>query len=186
MALDGKSVLVLTTNYGTEQDELLKPVAALREAGARVVIAAQKPEAIATLVSDKDPGDKVEPDTTLAEATSDGHDAVVIPGGTLNADQLRVDADAQRLVTAFAREGKPVAAICHGPWLLVNTELAEDRDMTSYPSLLDDLVNAGATWTDQEVVVDTEGGHPLITSRNPGDLDAFSSAIIRSLGGDAG
>ncbi|MFG3044671.1 type 1 glutamine amidotransferase domain-containing protein [Streptomyces sp. NPDC048202] len=181
MALDGKSVLVLTTNYGTEQDELEKPVAALREAGARVVVAAQKPEVIATLVSDKDPGDKVEPDTTLAEATSDGYDAVIIPGGTLNADQLRTDQDAQRLVTAFAREGKPVAAICHGPWLLVNSELTEGRDMTSYPSLLDDLVNAGATWTDQEVVVDTEGGHPLITSRNPGDLDAFSAAIIRSL-----
>ncbi|MGW5334408.1 type 1 glutamine amidotransferase domain-containing protein [Streptomyces bauhiniae] len=183
MALDGKSVLVLTTNYGTEQDELTKPVAALRDAGARVVIAAQKPEAIATLVLDKDPGDKVEPDTTLAEATSDGYDAVVVPGGTLNADQLRIDEDAQRLVTAFAREGKPVASVCHGPWLLVNSELTEGRDMTSYQTLMEDLVNAGANWTDQEVVVDTGGGHTLITSRNPGDLDAFSSAIIRSLEG---
>ncbi|MFJ6904614.1 type 1 glutamine amidotransferase domain-containing protein [Streptomyces griseoluteus] len=183
MALDGKSVLVLTTNYGTEQDELQKPVAALRDAGARVVIAAQKPEAIATLVLDKDPGEKVEPDTTLAEATSDGYDAVVVPGGTLNADQLRIDEDAQRLVTAFAREGKPVASVCHGPWLLVNSELTEGRDMTSYQTLSEDLVNAGANWTDQEVVVDTEGGHTLITSRHPGDLDAFSSAIIRTLEG---
>ncbi|MFJ3503241.1 MULTISPECIES: type 1 glutamine amidotransferase domain-containing protein [unclassified Streptomyces] len=185
MSLDGKNVLVLTTNYGTEQDELQKPVAALREAGARVTVAAQKDEGVQTLVSDKDPGAVVQPDTTLAEASADGFDAVVVPGGTVNADQLRTDDDARRLVAAFAGSGRPVAAICHGPWLLVDSELTKGRRLTSYPSLRPDLENAGATWVDEEVVVDTSGGHPLITSRNPGDLDAFSTAIIRSLKGEA-
>ncbi|MFJ4871641.1 type 1 glutamine amidotransferase domain-containing protein [Streptomyces sp. NPDC088757] len=185
MSLDGKNVLVLTTNYGTEQDELEKPVAVLREAGARVTVAAQKDEGVQTLVSDKDPGSVVQPDTTLAEASADGFDAVVVPGGTVNADQLRTDDDARRLVSAFAESGRPVAAICHGPWLLVDSGLAKGRRLTSYPSLSPDLENAGATWVDEEVVVDTSGKHPLITSRNPGDLDAFSSAIVRSLGGDA-
>ncbi|MFF6791854.1 type 1 glutamine amidotransferase domain-containing protein [Streptomyces filamentosus] len=180
--LDGRHVLVLTTNYGTEQDELRRPMTVLREAGARVTVAAQKDEEVRTLVSDRHPGAAVTPDTTLAAATADGYDAVVVPGGTLNADVLRTDADARRLVGAFARAGKPVAAICHGPWLLVDSGLARGRELTSYPSLRPDLENAGATWQDREVVVDDSGDHPLITSRRPGDLDAFSEAIVRALG----
>ncbi|MFD3728643.1 type 1 glutamine amidotransferase domain-containing protein [Streptomyces sp. NPDC058671] len=182
-ALDGKHVLVLTTNYGTEQDELQKPMAVLREAGARVTVAAQKDEPVQTLVSDRRPGSAVQADTTLTEATADGFDAVVVPGGTLNADQLRTDDDARRLVSAFAEAGKPVAAICHGPWLLVDSGLARDRKLTSYPSLRTDLENAGGEWVDQEVVVDTSGTHPLITSRTPDDLDAFSAAIVDALDG---
>lgn len=181
--LDGRSVLVLTTNYGTEQDELREPVAVLRENGARVTVAAQKDEAIQTLVSDRHPGAEVPPDTTLAKATADGYDAVIVPGGTVNADHLRTDADARRLVTAFAEAGKPVAAICHGPWLFVDSGLAKGRELTSYPSLRPDLENAGGTWLDREVVVDTSGDHPLITSRGPRDLDAFSAAIVRHLRG---
>ncbi|MGW4056137.1 type 1 glutamine amidotransferase domain-containing protein [Streptomyces sp. NPDC004779] len=181
--LAGRSVLVLTTNYGTEQDELRKPVAVLRENGARVTVAAQKDEPVQTLVSDRRPGAEVPPDTTLAEARADGFDAVIVPGGTVNADHLRTDADARRLVTAFAEAGKPVAAICHGPWLLVDSGLTEGRELTSYPSLRLDLENAGGTWLDREVVVDTAGDHPLITSRRPGDLDAFSAAIVRCLDG---
>ncbi|MGW6536169.1 DJ-1/PfpI/YhbO family deglycase/protease [Streptomyces sp. NPDC055051] len=181
--LDGRSVLVLTTNYGTEQDELRKPVAVLREHGARVTVAAQEDEPIRTLVSDRRPGAEIPPDTTLAETTADGFDAVIVPGGTVNADHLRTDADARRLVAAFAEAGKPVAAICHGPWLLVDSGLVEGRELTAYPSLRPDLENAGGTWLDREVVVDTAGDHPLITSRRPGDLDAFSAAIVRCLGG---
>nr|WP_250766390.1 type 1 glutamine amidotransferase domain-containing protein [Streptomyces sp. MSC1_001] len=184
-ALDGKNVLVLTTNYGTEQDELKKPMAALREAGARVTVAAQKDEPVQTLVSDRHPGAVVQADTTLTKATADGFDAVVVPGGTLNADQLRTDDDARRLVSAFAEAGKPVAAICHGPWLLVDSGLARDRKLTSYPSLRPDLENAGGQWVDQEVVVDTSGTHPLITSRKPDDLDAFAAAIVDALDGGA-
>ncbi|SEB96105.1 type 1 glutamine amidotransferase domain-containing protein [Streptomyces sp. TLI_105] len=181
--LAGKSVLVLTTNYGTEQDELQKPVAVLRENGARVTVAAQKDESVRTLVSDQDPGAVVQPDTTLAEATADGFDAVIVPGGTINADQLRSDDEARRLVSAFAEAGKPVASICHGPWLLVDSGLARNRELTSYPSLRPDLENAGGTWVDRKVVVDTSGGHPLITSRRPGDLDAFAAAIVDALHG---
>ncbi|MFF0558124.1 type 1 glutamine amidotransferase domain-containing protein [Streptomyces sp. NPDC004266] len=181
--LDGKSVLVLTTNYGTEQDELQKPVAALRENGARVTVAAQKDEPVRTLVSDEKPGAVVQPDTTLAEATADGFDAVIVPGGTLNADQLRGDDEARRLASAFAEAGKPVASICHGPWLLVDSGLARGRELTSYPSLRPDLENAGATWVDREVVVDTSAGHTLITSRRPDDLDAFAAAIVDALDG---
>lgn len=183
MSLDGQNVLVLTTNYGTEQDELRKPVAILRENGARVAVAAQKDEGVQTLVSDREPGAVVQPDTTLAQAAADEYDAVVVPGGTLNADRLRTDAEAQRLVSAFAEAGKPVAAICHGPWLLVDSGLAKGRELTSYPSLRPDLENAGGTWIDQEVVVDTSGGHPLITSRRPRDIEAFSAAIVRALDG---
>ncbi|MCT4353928.1 type 1 glutamine amidotransferase [Streptomyces sp. Je 1-79] len=181
MSLDGKNVLVLTTNYGTEQDELQKPVAALRDAGARVVVAAQQSEPVQTLVSDKDPGEKVTPDQLIADSDEAGFDAVVVPGGTLNADTLRTDDSARRLVSAFATSGKPVAAICHGPWLLVDAGLAGERELTSYPSLRPDLENAGGSWVDREVVVDTSGGFPLITSRNPGDLPAFSKAIVTAL-----
>ncbi|MER5207780.1 type 1 glutamine amidotransferase domain-containing protein [Streptomyces sp. NPDC002825] len=181
--LDGQHVLVLTTNYGTEQDELRKPMAVLRENGARVTVAAQKDEVVRTLVSDRRPGAEVQPDTTLAEAEEDAYDAVIVPGGTLNADSLRTDADARRLVSAFAEAGKPVAAICHGPWLLVDSGLAKGRELTSYPSLRPDLENAGGTWHDREVVVDTSGPHPLITSRTPRDIDAFAAAIVRALDG---
>ncbi|MFF0473459.1 DJ-1/PfpI/YhbO family deglycase/protease [Streptomyces sp. NPDC004284] len=185
--LAGKSVLVLTTNYGTEERELRKPVAVLRENGARVTIAAQKDEAVLTLVSDRRPGALVQPDTTLAKATAAGYDAVLVPGGTVNADRLRTDADARRLVSAFAAAGRPVAAICHGPWLLVDSGLARDRELTSYPSIRPDLENAGGTWRDREVVVDTSGAHPLVTSRRPRDVDAFAAALVRLLdaGGDA-
>ncbi|MEU3747817.1 MULTISPECIES: type 1 glutamine amidotransferase domain-containing protein [Streptomyces] len=181
MSLDGRNVLVLTTNYGTEQDELTRPMATLREAGAHVTVAAQKEGGIRTLVADRDPGDRVRPDTTLARATADGFDAVVVPGGTVNADRLRTDDEARRLLRAFAGAGKIVAAICHGPWILVDSGLAEGRELTSYPSIRPDLENAGATWLDEEVVVDTAGGHPLITSRRPKDIDAFARAIVDAL-----
>lgn len=185
MSLDGKRVLVLTTNYGTEQDELERPVSVLREAGAAVTVAAQKDGAVHTLVGDRRPGAVVQPDTTMTGTTADDFDAVIVPGGTVNADRLRTDTEARRLVAAFAEAGKPVAAICHGPWLLVDSDLAKGRELTSYPSLRPDLENAGGNWHDKEVVVDSTGGHPLITSRRPADLGAFSEAILRVLdGGD--
>ncbi|WP_370416897.1 type 1 glutamine amidotransferase domain-containing protein [Streptomyces fradiae] len=175
------NVLVLTTNYGVEQDELTRPVAALREAGAAVTVAAQRVAPILTLVSDRRPGAVVAADAAMGEIMAQEYDAVVVPGGTLNADRLRTDRSAQRLVGAFAKAGKPVAAICHGPWLLVDSEVVRGREVTSYPSLRTDVENGGGSWHDRQVVIDTSGGFPLITSRRPGDLDAFSAALVRTL-----
>ncbi|MFB7866109.1 DJ-1/PfpI/YhbO family deglycase/protease [Streptomyces sp. NPDC056069] len=181
MTLDGTNILFLTMNYGTEQDELRMPMAHLREAGARVTVAARRHEPVLTLVSDRRPGVVVEPDTTFAEAAAEEYDAVVVPGGTVNADRLRTEVTAQRLVSAFADAGKLVASICHGPWLLLESGVVGGRDVTSYPSLRTDLENAGASWHDRQVVVDRSGGHPLITSRRPADLDAFAAAIVDAL-----
>lgn len=181
VTLDGLNVLVLTTNYGVEQDELMRPAAALREAGAAVTVAAQRTAPILTLVSDRRPGTVVGADAALGEVLAQEYDAVVVPGGTLNADRLRTDRNARRLVGDFARAGKPVAAICHGPWLLVDSEVVRGRELTSYPSLRTDIENGGGTWRDRQVVIDTSGGFPLITSRRPGDLDAFSAALVRTL-----
>ncbi|WOX20230.1 type 1 glutamine amidotransferase domain-containing protein [Streptomyces solicathayae] len=180
-SLEGRNVLVITTNHGTEQSELQKPVAALRGAGARVTVAARTSDDIETVVSDRGPGERIRPDTTFAEVSADDYDAVVVPGGTVNADRLRIDHHAQRLVSAFADAGKVVAAICHGPWLLVDSGLAAGRELTSYPTLRADLSNAGGTWVDREVVIDDRGGYRLITSRRPRDLDRFAAAVAEAL-----
>jgi len=176
-ALDGKNVLVIATNYGVEQDEIVVPTEQLRQRGATVTVAAQETGSIQTLVGDKDPGKSVDVDTTIAGVSAGDFDALVVPGGTINADTIRQDADAVALVTAFADAGKPVAAICHGPWTLVEAGVLSGKTITSFPSLQTDIRNAGAEWVDQEVQVD--GG--LITSRNPGDLPAFVDAIEQAL-----
>ncbi|MGN6408111.1 MAG: type 1 glutamine amidotransferase domain-containing protein [Curtobacterium sp.] len=176
-ALDGKNILVISTNYGVEQDEIVVPIDQLRERGANVTVAAQETGSIQTLVGDKDPGKAVDPDTTLAGVNAGSFDALVVPGGTINADTLRTDQRAVSLVQAFAGAGKPIAAICHGPWTLVEAGVVSGKTITSYPSLQTDLRNAGAEWVDQEVQVD--GG--LITSRNPDDLPAFVDAIEHAL-----
>jgi protease I len=176
-ALDGKNILVISTNYGVEQDEIVVPIDQLRERGASVTVAAQETGSIQTLVGDKDPGKTVDPDTTIAGVNAGSFDALVVPGGTINADTLRTDQRAVSLVQAFAGAGKPIAAICHGPWTLVEAGVVSGKTITSYPSLQTDLRNAGAEWVDQEVQVD--GG--LITSRNPDDLPAFVDAIEHAL-----
>ncbi|MFG2331129.1 type 1 glutamine amidotransferase domain-containing protein [Streptomyces sp. NPDC048604] len=181
--LDGRNVLVVTTNHGTEQVELLKPVAALRAAGARVTVAARTGDDVETVVSDREPGERIRPDATFAEVSAADYDAVIVPGGTVNADRLRIDRNAQRLVADFAGAGKIVAAVCHGPWILVDSGLAQGRELTSYPTLRADLSNAGGTWVDREVVVDDAGGYRLITSRRPRDLDRFTAAIAEALSG---
>lgn len=175
--LDGKKVLVIATNYGVEQDEIVVPVDQLRERGATVTVAAQESGPIATLVGDKDPGKSLDPDTTIAGVNVTGYDALVVPGGTINADTLRQDDSAVSLVTAFVEANKPVAAICHGPWTLIEAGVLRGKTITSFPSLQTDVRNAGAEWVDQEVQVD--GG--IITSRNPDDLPAFVDAIESAL-----
>lgn len=179
-ALDGTNVLVITTNYGVEQDEIIVPTEELRERGASVTIAAKETDTVQTLVGDKDPGKSLDPDTTFGTVSAGDFDALVVPGGTINADTIRQESAAIDLVKAFVAAGKPVAAICHGPWTLVEAGVLTGRTITSYPSLQTDVRNAGAEWVDREVQVD-ETDSTIITSRNPGDLAAFVDAIQAAL-----
>ncbi|MCX5323626.1 type 1 glutamine amidotransferase domain-containing protein [Streptomyces sp. NBC_00120] len=180
--LEGRSVLALVTNYGVEQDELLVPLRQLRKDGVDVTVAAPSTDPVQTLQGDKDPGQSVDPDVLHEALGAAPHDLLLIPGGTLNADHLRLERAAVDTVKAFAASSRPVAAICHGPWALVEADVLRGKTLTSYPSLRTDITNAGAkAWVDEPVVVDAEGGYPLITSRTPKDLDDFVSAIREQL-----
>ena len=180
--LTGKKVLIITANTGIERDELLKPMNALKQMGATVTHASIKGGETQTFLHDTDKDAQVTSDTRLAGLSAGQFDALVIPGGTVNADTLRQDADAQRLVNEFAQSGKTVAAICHGPWLLIDAGVIEGKTLTSYPSVRTDLLNAhAADWVDAQVKECRANGWTLITSRNPNDLPAFSEAIGESL-----
>ncbi len=179
--LGTRKILVITTNYGIEQDELVVPVAKLTEAGAQVTVAAVEKGSIATLVGDKDPGQDVAADVALADVDAAGYDALLIPGGTINADTLRTTSAATALVTAFANAGKVVAAICHGPWVLVEAGVLGGKTLTSFESVATDIRNAGGTWVDQAVKVCPCEGWTLITSRTPDDLEEFVPAIADAL-----
>ncbi|MGZ4451467.1 MAG: type 1 glutamine amidotransferase domain-containing protein [Nocardioides sp.] len=174
--LAGKRIAIIATDF-FEEAELVVPRDRLREAGASVSVYSTKREAIQATEGDTDPTRKVDVDGTFDDLDIESTDALVVPGGTVNADRIRVEAAAQELIRAFDEAGKPLAMICHGPWLLVSAGRAQDRRLTSWPSLADDLRNAGATWVDEEVVVDGN----LITSRKPDDLDAFVEAIQSAL-----
>ncbi|MDO8145883.1 MULTISPECIES: type 1 glutamine amidotransferase domain-containing protein [unclassified Isoptericola] len=177
------TVLAIVTNYGVEQDELVVPLEHLRERGAVVTVAAATSDDVATLVGDKDPGRTVTPDVTLDDVDPAGFDLLLVPGGTLNADTLRLQPSAVEIVRSFTRSGRPVAAICHGPWVLVEAGVTTGKTVTSYPSLQTDLSNAGAAWKDAPVVVDPGEGWTLITSRTPDDLDDFLEAVDEVLTG---
>ncbi|GAA1738192.1 type 1 glutamine amidotransferase domain-containing protein [Isoptericola hypogeus] len=181
--LTGKRVLAIVTSYGVEQDELVVPVEHLRSAGAEVVVASTEPGAVQTLVGDKDPGREVPADTTLDAVDAAGFDLLLVPGGTINADTLRLQPAAVRLVDAFAAAGRPVAAICHGPWALVEAGRVDGATLTSWPSLATDVRNAGGTWVDRPVVLDDGAGFPLVTSRKPDDLDDFLEQVDATLAG---
>lgn len=170
--LSGKTIAVLATD-GFEQSELEKPVEALRQAGATVLIVSPKDGDIQGW-EHHDKGRKVAVDRPLAGARAEDYDGIVLPGGVINPDALRLEPEAIAFIRAFADAGKPIAAICHGPWTLINAEAVEGRRMTSWPSLQADLENAGARWVDEEVVVD----QGLVTSRNPDDLPAFCEKMI--------
>jgi protease I len=181
--LDGKKVLIISTNYGTERDELQVPLDELSKLGAEVTVAAPQPDVIRTRIMDDDEGPRVLPDAIFADVDTSRYDAIVVPGGTLNADTLRGDEDARRIVTEFAGAGKPIAAICHAPWLLVDTGLVRGKRLTSYKSLATDVRNAGGDWVDEPLVRDDSDGWTLITSRFPDDLGQFVPAIARELVG---
>jgi protease I len=175
MKASGKKVLIIATN-GFEQAELEIPRDRLKAAGATVVIAS--PEEGEIKGWDKtDWGRPVKVDKSIDAVKADDYDAVVLPGGQINPDLLRVNPTALKLIKDFYNQKKVVAAVCHAPWLLVETGIAKGKRMTSYHSIKTDVSNAGAAWEDKEVVTD----QGVVTSRNPGDLEAFSNKIIEEM-----
>src|ERR1700742_121529 len=179
--LDGKRIAILATD-GFEQVELTEPKKNLEKAGAKVMVlsVAKTPKEIKGW--DKtDWGDKVTGDGLVSEANPSDFDALVMPGGQINPDKLRMDQDAVSFVKRFAQTGKTIAAICPGPWMLVEADLVRGKTATSWPSVHTDLKNAGANWVDKEVVQDGQ----FITSRKPEDIPAFSEKIIEAVSGAA-
>jgi protease I len=172
MKVSDARILIVATD-GFEEWELFGPRQILQERGAEVVLASLTRDPIQATVHD-DPGKTIRPDLTIDEVDAEDFDALVLPGGVRNPDQLRLHGNVIALVRRFAELGKPVAAICHGPWLLVEADLLRDRTATSWPSIRTDLRNAGAKVTDEPAVTDGN----IVTSRNPDDVEAFTDALI--------
>lgn len=168
-----RSRIAILATHGYERSELREPLEELRAQGAEVEVVSPEAGEIRSW-DDDDWGDSVPVDRTLAEASVSDYDALVLPGGQINPDRLRTEGAAVRFVRDFVEGGKPVGAICHGPWLLVEADVARGREVTSYASIRTDLINAGGKWRDAEVVVDRN----LVTSRKPEDLPAFIAALM--------
>ena len=173
--LKGKKVAILSET-GFEQSELLSPKKALEDKGIKVEILSTGKKTIRGW-DHGDWGTEINVDQNVAQADADEYIALVLPGGVMNPDMLRTHPEAVAFVKKFSEAGKPIAAICHGPQTLIETGLLEGKELTSYPSIKTDLINAGAKWTDQEVVVDGF----LITSRSPQDLPAFNEKLLEQL-----
>lgn len=167
-------VAILIAPRGTEEPEFVQPREALENAGAKITVVGLEAGEARTVNGDLEPGGQYPVDKTFAEVSADDFDALVVPGGTVGADRLRADDRAVAFVRQFFVQGKPVGAICHGPWTLVEADVLKGRRLTSYPSLRTDIRNAGADWVDEEVVAD----HGLVSSRHPGDLGAFCRKIV--------
>src|SRR4051812_16166445 len=165
-------VLIVATD-GFEEWGLFGPREILQKRGADVVLASLKRDPIQATIHD-DPGRTIRPDLTIDEASADDFDALILPGGVRNPDTLRLHGNVIELIRAFDRQGKPIGAICHGPWLLVEADLLRGRTATSWPSIRTDLRNAGANVVDQAAVTDGN----IVTSRNPDDVEAFADALI--------
>lgn len=176
MTIAGKRVLIMATD-GFEESELFGPLEMLTRRGAEVRLASPSPSPIQATVRD-DPGKVIRPDLTIAEARAEEFDALLLPGGVRNPDSLRADAGAIALIRAFEAAGKPIAAICHGPWLLVEADVLRGRRATGWRSIRTDLANAGASVVDEPAVTDGN----IVTSRGPDDVAAFTDALIALIG----
>ncbi|MBU2997705.1 type 1 glutamine amidotransferase [Cellulophaga baltica] len=175
MKLENKKVAVLATD-GFEKSELFEPYKALKKEGAQVDIVSIKTGKIKSW--DKtDWGKSIDVDKLVNDTNQSEYNALVLPGGVINPDSLRTDENALEFIRSFFKNNKPVAAICHAPWLLISADVIENREVTSYKSIKSDVLNAGATWVDKEVVVDSG----LVTSRNPEDLPAFINKMIEEI-----
>jgi deglycase len=171
--LKDKKIAFLMANEGVEQVELTEPLKALRQAGADVDLVAPDSGQIQAF-NHLDKADTFDVDRTVSEVSVDDYDALAMPGGVANPDNLRTEEDAVRLVREFFAAGKPVGAICHAPWMLVEADVVDGRKLTSFPSIQTDVRNAGGNWVDEEVVVDSG----LVTSRKPDDLPAFNAKLV--------
>lgn len=174
--LDGVSVGIFIAPKGTEQVEFTQPRQALEEAGAELTVLSSEEGQGEAVKNDLDEGDAFEVDETFKQASAGGFDALVVPGGTVGVDRMRMDTDAVGLLREHVQGGRPAGVICHGPWMLVEADLVQDRTLTSFPSLRTDIENAGGRWVDKEVVQD-DG---VVTSRTPEDLDAFCNALVET------
>jgi protease I len=173
MPLISESRILIIASDGFEEWELFGPREILQKRGAEVVLASPKRDPIQATIHD-DPGKTIRPDLTVDEANADDFDALILPGGVRNPDHLRMNVRTIQLIKDFAAQGKPVAAICHGPWLLVEADLLRGRTATSWPSIRTDLRNAGANVVDEAAVTDGN----IVTSRNPQDVEEFTQAVI--------
>jgi protease I len=173
--ISGKRVAILATD-GFEQTELMEPKRLLEEAGAETFVVSPHSGEI-TGWKDKNWADKVPVDETLDSCSAEDFDALVLPGGLMNPDRLRMDSQAVRFVRDFVTAGKPIGAICHGPWTLIEAGAVKGKTMTSWPAIRSDLENAGAEWVDEEVVTD----NGLVTSRKPADVPAFTKKLIEEI-----
>ena len=180
--LHGLRIGVLVANEGIEQVELTEPWDAVLGADGTPQLVAPE-SGFAQAMNHLEMADRFEVDRMTGEVSAEDFDALILPGGVANPDRLRTDADAVALVKDVFLAGKPVAAICHGPWTLVEAGVVKGRTLTSWPSLRTDIVNAGGNWVDEEVVVCTNGPNTLITSRKPDDLKAFCSQLVETFSG---
>ena len=181
--LTGKTIAFVLGNSGVEEVELTTPWKALQDAGATTVLIAPETGTVQAFTDDVDKAGTYDATVTTAAASAADYDGLVIPGGTTNADALRLDEPAVALVTAFVDAKKPIAAICHGPWMLVEAGVLPGKTLTSFPTLQTDVRNAGGTWVDEQARTCPANGWTLVTSRNPDDLEAFCAAAIDAFAG---
>jgi protease I len=175
--ISGLRVAFLTANEGVEQIEFTRPWQAVRQAGGQPFLLAPEPGEV-QMMDHLDQADRFLVDRTLEHAHPADYDALVLPGGVANPDRLRLDRRAVDLVSAMFAAGRPVAAICHAPWTLIEADVVRGRTLTSWPSLRTDIRNAGGSWLDEQVVVCSSGPNVLVTSRKPDDLDVFCATVL--------